>query len=106
MECSPREVADRLAKGEQLMLFDCRPTEERAIASIEGSIHAPLNELSSRLESLYEHEDLDIVVYCHHGIRSRQAVAILLEAGFASVQSMRGGIDLWSMEVDETVRRY
>jgi rhodanese-related sulfurtransferase len=49
--------------------------------------------------------DADIVVYCHHGVRSAHAVAFLRAAGIAA-RNMTGGIDRWSVEVDPSVRRY
>lgn len=105
-EIAPTEVARRLADGEQICLIDCRPEIERAIASIAGSIHAPLDELSSRLESLQAHDEEELVVFCHHGIRSQQGASLLREAGFEKVFSMTGGIDRWSLEVDDSILRY
>jgi adenylyltransferase/sulfurtransferase len=105
-ELTPNEVATRIANDEKMCLIDCRPEEERSIATIEGSIHAPIQELSARLESLYEHDGEELVVFCHHGIRSRQAALLLHEAGFEKVHSMSGGIDRWSLEVDDSIVRY
>jgi rhodanese-related sulfurtransferase len=47
-----------------------------------------------------------IVVYCHHGVRSLSGAAILQQAGFEKVASMRGGIEAWSLLVDPSVPRY
>ncbi|MGH7753968.1 MAG: rhodanese-like domain-containing protein [Gemmatimonadales bacterium] len=47
-----------------------------------------------------------MVTYCHHGVRSRHAAELLRAAGFASVRSLRGGIDAWSREVNPSVPRY
>ena len=105
-ELSPSEVAQRIENGKAIQLLDCRSHDERTLATIEGSLHAPLQELSSALESLYKYENKELVVFCHHGIRSRQAAGILREAGFEHVHSMSGGIDRWSLEVDNSVRRY
>jgi adenylyltransferase/sulfurtransferase len=48
----------------------------------------------------------DIVVYCHHGIRSAHAAEQLCAAGFSRVWNLAGGIDRWSDEVDPSVPRY
>ena len=49
--------------------------------------------------------DGNIVVYCHHGIRSAHAVEMLRAAGVPA-RNLSGGIDRWSAEVDPSVRRY
>jgi len=56
------------------------------------------------------HQELDpeehIVVLCHHGVRSINVTAWLRNQGFEQAQSLRGGIDAWSAEVDPSVPRY
>jgi rhodanese-related sulfurtransferase len=47
-----------------------------------------------------------LVVVCHHGIRSMNVAVWLRGQGFEQVQSLRGGIDAWSAEVDPAVARY
>lgn len=105
-EVAPRALSERLRRGEDVKLIDCRTQQEREIALIAGSIHAPLHELSDQLEQLRAFEEDPIVVFCHHGVRSRQVVSILREAGFEDVYSMAGGIDLWAHAVDESIPTY
>ena len=106
-ECTPREVFQRRQDGEELLLIDCRTHEERALVSIEDSVHVPQDELSSNLERLFRMEDAsELVVYCHHGVRSLAVVAALREAGFESVRSMAGGIHRWSQDVDPDLPTY
>ena len=105
-ELAPKDIATRIENGDAIHLVDCRNHEERTITTIEGSIHVPLQELPSHLELLYEYEEETLVVFCHHGIRSRQAADMLREAGFGNIHSMSGGIDRWSIEVDDSVGRY
>jgi rhodanese-related sulfurtransferase len=56
------------------------------------------------------HQELDpderLVVLCHAGVRSMNVTVWLRNQGFEQVQSLRGGIDAWSVEVDPTVARY
>jgi rhodanese-related sulfurtransferase len=47
-----------------------------------------------------------LVVMCHHGMRSMNVTVWLRNQGFEQVQSLRGGIDAWSAEVDPAVPRY
>ena len=51
-------------------------------------------------------QDAEIVVYCHSGIRSMEAMMFLRHAGFENVRSMAGGIDAWAAEIDPTLTRY
>jgi rhodanese-related sulfurtransferase len=104
IQVSPEELQRRLAAGEPIQLLDVREIWEHEIARLEGSILAPLGELSQRVGEL--NADRPIVVYCHHGVRSYQAVLWLRQQGFASAQNLAGGIDHWSQLVDPLVVRY
>ena len=104
-EVTPRTAAERFARKE-VRLIDCRTEPEREIASIEGALFAPIHQLSSHIEQLREFEEEELIVFCHHGVRSRQMVAALREEGFEQVYSMAGGIDLWSHAVDESTPTY
>ena len=107
-ECTPTDVDERMRGGEAILLIDCRTDAERAIATIADSLHIEHQALSSNLEMLFQKEDdfSELVVYCHHGVRSLGVVAALREAGFESVRSMAGGIDRWSREVDPSIATY
>jgi rhodanese-related sulfurtransferase len=50
--------------------------------------------------------DAELVVYCHHGMRSAAAATWLRDQGFTRVRNLVGGIDHWSLEVDPSLRRY
>ena len=52
-----------------------------------------------------EKED-EIVVYCHHGIRSAQAVGHLRALGFTKAYNLAGGIDRWTSDIDPRLPRY
>ena len=105
-EVGVKDVATRLASGDDLVLIDCRTAEERAVANIEGSIHIPLDEFRARVTEIESHDDRDIVVYCHGGVRSLNATVFLRQEGVESAWSMAGGIDAWSQLVDPDVPRY
>lgn len=47
-----------------------------------------------------------IVVYCHHGVRSRMVANWLAGQGLSRVINLQGGIDAWSLSVDRGVARY
>jgi rhodanese-related sulfurtransferase len=110
LETDAAAVADHLrvpvGDPRRPRLLDCREPEEHAIARIEGAILIPLAEIPERLAELEPWRDAPLVVHCHHGVRSLRVVRFLREKGFARAQSMRGGIEAWSTEVDRTVPRY
>ncbi|MEX0654397.1 MAG: rhodanese-like domain-containing protein [Phycisphaeraceae bacterium] len=105
-EVTPRDVQAMRQRGDRFVLLDCRRPEEHAYARLDGATLVPLQELPQRVAELEAHKDERVVVYCHHGRRSLHATALLRQAGFSNVQSMAGGIDLWSRGIDPDVPRY
>jgi rhodanese-related sulfurtransferase len=91
---------------ESFLLLDVRQPEEFAVASIAGSVLIPMGELRERIDELAAHQEQRIVVHCHHGGRSMQVTEALRSHGFEKVQNMAGGIDAWSLEIDDSVPRY
>jgi molybdopterin/thiamine biosynthesis adenylyltransferase/rhodanese-related sulfurtransferase len=102
-EITPAELAARLEKGESLTLLDVREEVEWRIGRIPGARLVPLGELAVALDGIPAGGD--IVVYCHHGIRSRAATELLAASG-RRASNLAGGIDRWSREVDPSVPRY
>jgi rhodanese-related sulfurtransferase len=105
-QISPSELAERLRQENPPHLLDVREPEEHAFAALPNSTLVPMREIPARLEELLEWKDAEVVVYCHHGIRSLHAAAFLAEAGFTNVINLSGGIDQWSQQVDAGVPRY
>ncbi len=104
-EISAEEVASRLkARPETMLLLDVREGWERELASIDPSVHIPMNEIADRASELPK--DREIVVYCHGGSRSAMVAGFLEHHGFSSVVNLSGGIEAWSIEVDPKVPRY
>lgn len=101
---TPKELKDRLDKGERLVLLDVREPWEHSLAKIEGSTLIPLGTLPQSMDRL--DKAAEIVAYCHHGMRSADATQFLLQQGFPSVKNLVGGIDAWSVQVDQAVPRY
>ncbi len=104
-EITPREVKQRLDRGEKLRLVDVREPGEFQVARIEGSELIPMRTIPQRLDSFLQ-EEAPVVFLCHHGMRSLQVVSWLREQGVEGGSSMQGGIDRWSLEIDPSVPRY
>ncbi|MEP6992477.1 MAG: molybdopterin-synthase adenylyltransferase MoeB [bacterium] len=103
-EITPRQLDARLRAGTPTTVLDVREPYEWAIARLPEARLIPLGSLPQAVQSLDRHAE--IVVYCHHGMRSAAAVDWLQDQGFASVCNLVGGIDRWSLEVDPSMRRY
>jgi len=103
-EITPQEVQQRQERNEELFILDVREPWERQAASIMPSHHIAMADIPSQVQEL--DPDQHIVVICHHGIRSLMVTDWLRKQGFEKVQSMSGGINRWSLEIDAKVPRY
>jgi len=106
LEIDVQAVAALRADGQPFLLLDCREPDEHAIAQIEGSLLIPMRTIPERLAELEAHRDGQIVVHCHHGVRSLRVTEFLRARGFAAAQSMSGGIEAWSCQIDPATPRY
>jgi rhodanese-related sulfurtransferase len=104
-EITPEEVKSKLDRGEAFTLLDVREPWEFETAHMAGTRLIPMGEVPSRAHQELDPED-HIVVICHHGVRSMNVTAWLRQRGFEKTQSMRGGIDAWSRQVDVKVPVY
>jgi adenylyltransferase/sulfurtransferase len=105
-QISVQQLAERLAAGEPTCLLDVRQEWEHQTAALPNSHLIPLDQLAARVAEVPADENGLLVVYCHHGIRSQSAAALLAFLGFANVASLAGGIDAWSLAIDPRVPRY
>ncbi|MGD0134625.1 MAG: rhodanese-like domain-containing protein [Bryobacteraceae bacterium] len=107
LEVTPQEIQRRIAAGEKLALLDVREPGEFQLASIGGAELIPMRTVPAELSRLdAQAGDTPLIVFCHHGVRSLNVVHWLREQGVAACQSMAGGIDRWSLEIDPLVPRY
>jgi rhodanese-related sulfurtransferase len=106
-EISVQEVKRRADAGEKLILIDVREPAEFQIARLVGAELIPMRTVPAELQRVEAlADDGTLVVYCHHGVRSLNVVNWLREQGVADCQSMAGGIDRWSLEIDPSMPRY
>lgn len=106
-EVTVQELAARLAgpEAERPVLLDVRWPREHEYVALPGSVLIPLDDLEERMAELEPHRARELVVYCHHGVRSLTGAYRCLEAGFKA-SSLEGGIDAWSAEIDPSFPRY
>jgi len=103
-EISAAEAAVLLHEN-KAKLIDVREPWEFAAAHIDPSLLMPMGDIPARA-----HQELDpdepLLILCHHGARSLNVTMWLRNQGFDQAQSVRGGIDAWSLDVDPSVSRY
>lgn len=103
-DLSVSALAERLARGDALVVLDVREPWEFDVASLPNGTLVPMSRLPSVINRL--ERNAEYVVLCHHGMRSEMAVNFMRSRGFARVHNLVGGIDAWSLQVDATVPRY
>ena len=107
LEITPGEVQRRLHSGEKLALIDVREPSEFQLARLPGAELIPMRTVPAELSRLdAQAEETPLIIICHHGVRSLNVVHWLREQGVAACQSLAGGIDRWSLEVDPAIPRY
>lgn len=106
LQITPVELAERLRSDTPPLLLDVREHGEHETAALPGSKLIPLAQIPLRTSEIADWKDKDVVVYCHHGVRSLMAIGWLKLRGFEKLHNLTGGIDRWSLEVDSTCPRY
>ena len=86
------------------LLLDVREPWEYELCHLTGSLLMPMQAVPARLTEL--DADADVVVICHHGVRSRQVGNFLEHQGFSSIYNLVGGVDAWANDVDPAMCKY
>lgn len=100
----PHELKEMMDADTSFVLLDIREEWEYKIVQLEGATWIPYGELPKRCNEIPP--GVEVVVYCHWGMRSFDAAFLLEQLGFKSVKSLSGGIDRWAQEIDTEVLRY
>jgi rhodanese-related sulfurtransferase len=103
-DISPEDLRTRLEQKRPVVLLDVRDEWETRLCRLENSTHIALEEIELRTGEL--NPDDEIVVYCHHGIRSAAVANYLRSLGFAKAVNLAGGLDQWARTIDPSMRRY
>lgn len=102
---TPAQLAERLKSPDRPTLLDVRNPDEHAYVALPDSILIPLHELQARVDELEALRGKEVVVYCHHGVRSLSGAAFLQALGIEAA-SLSGGIDRWAKEIDPALPLY
>ncbi len=101
---APSEVARLREQNPALRLLDIRTREEHEAVAIPGSVLMSQSLMQEALGKWPKTETF--VIYDHEGKKCLDAAAYFAGHGFTGVRCLRGGIDAWAQEVDQTMRRY
>jgi rhodanese-related sulfurtransferase len=105
-QISVGQLHEMRQRGESIYLVDVRQPWEHELVHLPDDVLVPLDRLADHADEIAPPDGALIVTYCHHGIRSLNAAAILQQLGYARVASLQGGIDAWSQRVDPSLPRY
>ncbi|MEZ5671531.1 MAG: rhodanese-like domain-containing protein [Thiotrichaceae bacterium] len=97
------ELQEYLTQARPILL-DVREPWEFKVCHIDGSQLIPMREIPSKISALDPQQE--IVVICHHGIRSRQVCYFLENNGFTRVINLTGGVAAWARDVDPQMTVY
>lgn len=100
----PRTLKRMIDQKKTLVLLDVRDEWEYKTTHLDHALWIPLAELPRRIRELNPY--IEIVVYCHRGMRSLDATYLLQQLGFKRVRSLVGGIDRWASEIAPDLPRY
>jgi rhodanese-related sulfurtransferase len=100
----PEQLREWLEQDRAPRLIDVRNEGEWAAYHLPGAELMPVAKIAQWCETLDPQEE--ILLYCHHGIRSLHAAMTLTARGFSRVMHLRGGLDAYSLRADPGVPRY
>lgn len=103
-EICPTEAA-QILRDRGARLIDVREPWEFSVTHVEGSLHMPMAHIPNRAPTELNASER-LIVLCHHGVRSLRVTEWLRKQGFDQAQSLAGGIEAWSLEIDPEVPRY
>jgi rhodanese-related sulfurtransferase len=103
MDISAQDLKARLDRKDPLVLLDVREDWETRLCRLDNAVHIPIEEIEFRTTELDPADE--IVVYCHHGVRSAAVAGFLRQQGFRAV-NLAGGVDEWARTVDPRMKRY
>lgn len=104
LQIDVHELARWREAGTPHVVLDVREPWETEICLVSGSVAIPLGQLPGRADAVPG--DVPVVVVCHHGMRSLQAVNWLRRNGRSNATNLAGGIDAWARQVEPSMNVY
>ncbi len=104
-EITVQELKEMQDKKKSYFLLDVREDFEFQISNINGTL-IPLDLLPDKLDEIEDKKDEEVIVMCRSGVRSAKAQKFLLDNGFKKVRNLKGGINQWAREIDNSLPVY
>ena len=111
-EISAKDLSKKMAAGDKFAIIDVREIWELNYARLndERVVNVPMSQIGRLFQNAFPMElrnpDAEIVVMCHHGVRSANAAIWMMQNGWTNVSSLAGGIDAYAAQVDPSVGTY
>lgn len=84
------ELKNMIKNNKKLLILDVRSVGEFRSGHIPKAKNIPVQEISSKINTLDLYKDEEVVVYCASGGRSSSAANILAKNGFNKVYDLGG----------------
>ncbi len=91
-------IATQMINKDGAAILDIRQKKEFQTGHILSSINIPLAEIDKRMNELEKYREKPIIVVCNLGQTSSGASKKLLDAKFANVVRLQGGITEWKAQ--------
>ena len=111
-EITVNELSEKLKSEDTFILLDVRELQELDYAKLADSrlevtpMSRMAREGTNALSESAKSQDSTIYVMCHHGNRSAQVTAWLVQQGWKNVFNVHGGIDEYARQIDHSVGFY
>jgi len=99
-----RELDTFISNNTPPLLPDVREPWEYTIAPTTNSERLPMHQIPSGLQKFTAEQE--IVLICHHSIRSRQVACFMESSGLTHPINLEGGVNAWAREVDHKMPTY
>ena len=94
----------RMAVADPPVIVDVREPWEHARCALPGALLIPMGQVPSRLTEIPR--DRELILVCHHGVRSLQVAHFLERQGYQQLVNLTGGIDAWARLIDPAMPVY
>ena len=113
----PQELRELREANPDLKILDVRTKEEFEAARIDGSIHmeaevgsktncvTTAQDILHQVVDNWDSEELFVIID-HQGEQGLDVATYFLGHGMKQARCLRGGIDAWSKEIDQSIPRY
>lgn len=111
-EITPEELSRKMQADEDFTILDVREPWELNYAHLmdDRLVNIPMSQIRRQAREAFPSElrqpATEIVVMCHHGVRSANVAMWMQQNGWQNVSSLAGGIDAYATRIDSSVGFY